>query len=63
MNLPQAFTDRMKSMLGEDYEAFLAAYDRPNTPALRLNPMKNQASANSPLLPCLRQPVLWAENG
>lgn len=63
MNLPQAFTARMKTMLGDEYEAFLAAYDRPNTPALRLNPMKNSAGSDEPLLPCLGDPVPWAEHG
>lgn len=63
MNLPQAFSARMKSMLCDDYEAFLAAYDRPNTPALRLNPVKSSAVSDKPLLPCLGHPVPWAENG
>ena len=65
MILPEAFAARMKAMLGDDFEAFLAAYDRPNTPALRLNPMKNvgHADTDKPLLPCLGQPVPWAAYG
>ena len=49
MNLPQAFAERMRRMLGDEYEAFVAAYDRPNTPALRLNPAK--CKSPEPLLP------------
>ncbi|MBE6586654.1 MAG: RNA methyltransferase [Ruminococcaceae bacterium] len=65
MNLPEAFAARMKTMLGDDYEAFLAAYDRPNTPALRLSPMKSVGDAHKdkPLLPCIGQPVPWAAHG
>ncbi len=65
MNLPESFAARMKTMLGDDYEAFLAAYDRPNTPALRLNPMKADGDAHTdkPLLPCIGQPVPWAAHG
>ncbi|MBQ9780390.1 MAG: RsmB/NOP family class I SAM-dependent RNA methyltransferase [Clostridia bacterium] len=65
MNLPEAFAARMKAMLGDDFEAFLAAYDRPNTPALRLNPMKapDVSPSDKPLLPCLGAAVPWAAHG
>lgn len=63
MNLPQAFAARMKAMLGDEYEAFLAAYDSPNTPALRLNPRKIRSDMDEPLLSCIGDPVPWAENG
>ena len=61
MNLPLPFEARMKAMLGEDYPAFLAAYDRPNTPALRLNPCK--VVEGSTLLPCVQGEVPWAKYG
>lgn len=61
MKLPTAFAERMKRMLGEEYEAFVAAYDRPNTPALRYNPAK--CKSPEPLLPCIRERVPWAEQG
>ena len=65
MNLPEAFAARMKAMLGDDFEAFLAAYDRPNTPALRLNPMKTIGNTDTdyPPLPSMGQPVPWAAHG
>lgn len=62
MNLPEAFAERMKKMLGDEYEAFLAAYDRINTPALRLNPMK-MTDRDTPLLSCMGDPVPWAALG
>lgn len=46
-------------MLGESYDEFISAYDRPNTPALRLNPLKT----SKPSLNCIGSPVPWAENG
>ncbi len=60
MKLPEAFETRMKAMLGCEYDTFIASYDRPTTPALRLNPMKN---INTPLLDFIRESVPWAENG
>ena len=38
--LPQAFLERMKDMLKDDYNAFLAAYDQPRTYGLRVNTAK-----------------------
>ncbi len=60
MKLPEAFADRMKAMLKDDYDSFLTAYDRPNTPALRLNPSKTSSPS---LLDCINEPIPWAENG
>ena len=38
--LPKAFCEKMKALLGEEYEAFLASLDRPRAVGLRLNPLK-----------------------
>ncbi len=65
MKLPEAFCARMKTMLGDEYEAFLTSYDRPNTPSLRLNPLKknNICPSDIPQMGCIRDCVPWAENG
>ena len=63
MNLPLDFEKRMQRMLGDDYPAFLAAYDRPNTPALRVNPMKAAEADEAALLPCMGTTVPWARYG
>jgi len=65
MNLPEAFALRMKAMLGSEYDAFLAAYDRPTTPALRINPMKmtGRPFSDEPLLRCMGKSVPWAAFG
>lgn len=40
MNLPEAFLRRMQSMLGDEYPALLACYDRPHLRGIRLNSLK-----------------------
>ena len=39
-NLPEEFLERMKHMLRDEYEAFLASYDEPRRPGLRFNTLK-----------------------
>ena len=63
MNLPLEFEKRMKAMLGDDFPAFLAAYDRPNTPALRANPTKVAEVYETSLLSCMGHAVPWAKHG
>ena len=57
--LPVAFLDRMKRLLGEEYEAFLASYERPRNAALRWNSLKAEALE----LPFCGDVIPWAENG
>ena len=51
--IPEAFTQRMKKLLGEDYAAFAESYERPRAVALRLNPLKTATP------PDLAQFSLW----
>ena len=57
--LPVEFLDRMKSQLGDEYEAFLASLERPRAVALRFNPLKGDA----PVLPFVGEPVPWEPQG
>lgn len=43
--LPEAFTKRMKTLLAEEYGAFLDSFSRPRAVALRLNPLKTQGAS------------------
>ncbi len=63
MNLPLAFAARMKRMLGEEYEAFAASYQRPVRPALRLCPAKMPSPLPEELLAFLEERVPWADDG
>ena len=38
--LPLPFLERMKEMLGDDYDAFLKSYKNPRTYGLRVNTAK-----------------------
>ena len=57
--LPEAFLDRMKIQLGEEYPAFLESLERPRAVALRFNPLKGAA----PELPFLLDGVPWEPMG
>ena len=57
--LPEAFLERMKHQLGEEYEDFLRSLERPRAGALRYNPLKGQA----PSLPFVGDPVPWEPEG
>ena len=51
MNLPEAYLNRMKSQLGEDYPAYLAAMDQPEKRAARSNGLKLDRAALAELRP------------
>ena len=57
--LPEAFLNRMKDMLGEEYPAYLQSLERPRAVALRFNPLKGEQAA----LPFVGENVLWEEKG
>ena len=57
--LPEAFLNRMKNQLGEEYPAFLQSLERPRAVALRLNPLKGEL----PRLPFMGDPVPWEPMG
>ena len=57
--LPEAFLQRMKIQLGEEYPDFLRSLERPRAVALRFNPLKGEA----PELPFVKEPVPWEAQG
>ena len=57
--LPEAFLERMKVQLNEEYPDFLRSLERPRAVALRFNPLKGER----PTLPFVGEPVGWEENG
>ena len=57
--LPEAFLNRMKQQLAEEYPAFLQSLERPRAVALRFNPLKGQ----KPVLPFVGEPVPWEPMG
>jgi 16S rRNA C967 or C1407 C5-methylase (RsmB/RsmF family)/NOL1/NOP2/fmu family ribosome biogenesis protein len=61
--LPQAFLNRMESMLGEEYPAFLESYEKEKYQALRLNSIKGDTAQMKDKVPFQLQPVAWAKDG
>ena len=57
--LPEAFLERMKRQLGEDYGDFLKSLERPRAVALRFNPLKGDV----PELPFVGAIVPWEPMG
>lgn len=57
--LPEAFLERMKTQLGQEYPAFLESLERPRAVALRLNPLKGEL----PNLPFVKNAVPWEPMG
>lgn len=62
--LPEEFLDRMKTMLGEDFEDFLLAFEKETAyTGIRLNPLKKKSK--EAILSEIGdvERVLWCENG
>ena len=57
--LPEAFLNRLKNQLGEEYPQYLQSLERPRAVALRFNPLKGDA----PELPFVGSNVPWEPNG
>ena len=57
--LPEAFLERMKRQLGDEYERYLDSLNRPRAVALRFNPLKGEI----PPLPFVGWPVPWEPMG
>ena len=57
--LPEAFLERIRHQLGDEYGDFLASLERPRAVALRFNPLKGEA----PKLPFVQHPVPWEPQG
>jgi len=45
VQLPEAFCERMRQLLGDQYEAFIASYERERVQGLRLNGLKAECPA------------------
>ena len=63
MNLPQAFLDRMRERLGNDFPAFLASYENPPYKGLRVNTLKISREGFLKISPFALEPIPWEENG
>lgn len=63
MRLPIQFQERMKKMLGEEYEAFLSGYEHTRQFGLRLNTMRMSVEEFEKCSPFPMEKIPWIENG
>lgn len=63
MELPQEFLERMKALLGEEYDDFLATYQEPRRFGLRVNTLKISVEEFERIAPFHLRRIPWTENG
>ena len=63
MRFPEGFEKRMKELLGEEAEAFLASCDRPRRRGLRVNTARTGAERFPAEAPFKLERIPWTENG
>ncbi len=63
MKLPESFLETMKTMLGQEYEAWLASYSQPPFHGLRINTLKLSKEQWEAISPYGTEPVTWTDNG
>ena len=61
--LPKAFTDRMRSMLGDEYNEYINSFQQPKTGGLRVNTLKISPEEFLKISPFSLTPVKWAYEG
>ena len=61
--LPQLFLDKMRELLREEYEAFVASYDEEKAQGLRVNPLKASVQEFVRIAPFALSGVPWASEG
>jgi NOL1/NOP2/sun family putative RNA methylase len=63
MNLPKLFEDRMKNLLGDEYEEYLQCYSKPHFGGLRVNTLKITPEEFEKICPFSIQRIPWIKNG
>ncbi len=63
MNLPAEFEEKMRRLLGNEMDAYLACYNEPRYYGLRVNTSKISAEEFRRICPFEITPIPWIENG
>ncbi|AFA47161.1 RsmF rRNA methyltransferase first C-terminal domain-containing protein [Acetobacterium woodii] len=63
MELPEAFKEKMKNLMGSAYESLLDSYDQPESKGIRTNTLKLKPAELVKILPFKTQDVKWCEAG
>ena len=63
MELPKAFEEKMKALLGDEFDSYTACYKEPRYYGLRVNTAKISVEEFVRICPFAITPVPWIENG
>ncbi|MFC4778586.1 RsmB/NOP family class I SAM-dependent RNA methyltransferase [Paenibacillus sp. GCM10023252] len=65
IDLPDRFVEKMRQLLGEEFDAFMASYEAPRVYGLRVNGLKLSAEEWQALSPIAEgaEPIPWAAEG
>jgi NOL1/NOP2/sun family putative RNA methylase len=63
MNLPKQFEDRMKELLGDEYQEYLQCYHKPYYGGIRVNTLKISPEKFEHLCPFSIRKIPWIYNG
>lgn len=63
IELPEAFKDKMKGLLGAEYNAFIESYERERVQGIRLNPLKTAEEEFLAKSPFHLTKIPWAREG
>ncbi len=63
MNLPKLFEDRMRKLLGEEYESYLKCYEKPHFGGVRVNTLKTTPEEFEGICPFSIHRIPWIRNG
>lgn len=63
LNLPIEFEEKMKSLLGDEFDAYIKCYEEPRYYGLRVNTQKISVEDFVKICPFEISPIPWIENG
>lgn len=63
MNLPVAFVEKMKTLLGDEFDSYISCYDEKRLYGLRVNTKKISVDEFRKICPFEIEPIPWIENG
>ena len=63
MILPKQFEDRMKNLMGDEYEDYLQCYQKPHFGGLRVNSLKQTPEEFEKICPFSMNRIPWIKNG
>ena len=63
INLPEAFEEKMKRLLGDEFNEYIACYNEPRYYGLRVNTAKISVEEFEKICPFEITPIPWIDNG